>query len=188
MNKPLAGKKIAILAASGFNENEFTEPHRLLTLAGAEVKIISAGQGLVNGWGAKGWGHYYPVDFAIADTIGADYDMLYIPGGDRSISKLESNPHCKRIISTFIDGRRPLVICSDAIKLLAQCDNLTGYRMAISPEFQNLVADKGVLLDEDQAVVRDTHLLTSSSLEAASEILDLLLDHFSDEEVISMAA
>lgn len=188
MNKPLAGKKIAILAASGFNENEFTEPHRQLTLAGAEVKIISAGQGLVNGWGEKGWGHYYPVDFAIAETIGADYDMLFVPGGDRSISKLETNPHCRRIISTFIDGRRPLVICGEAIKLLAQCENLTGYRMAVSPEFKQLATEKGILVDADAPVVRDSHLMTTSNLEAATDMLAELIEHFSNEETLSLAA
>ena len=49
VDKPLAGRVIAIMLANGFDEIEFTEPQKKLIEAGATTKVVSRANGLVNG-------------------------------------------------------------------------------------------------------------------------------------------
>ena len=45
IDKPLAGRTIAVLLANGFEEEEFTEPQKRLIEAGATTKIVSRANG-----------------------------------------------------------------------------------------------------------------------------------------------
>ena len=87
MSLTLAGKNVAILAANGFDENQMTEIQRALTKAKVTIRTISPEQGVVNGWQGDGWGHYFPVDVQINAALGSDFDMLVLPGGERSVKK-----------------------------------------------------------------------------------------------------
>ena len=112
--KPLAGKKIAIMVANGFDEIEFTEPQKQLIEAGANVKTVSRANGLVNGWYEGAWGHFYPVDADLADTLAIDFDGLVIPGGTRNVEKLVSDPHGVRILKAFLRADMPTALIGDA--------------------------------------------------------------------------
>ena len=87
-DKPLAGRVIAIMLANGFDEIEFTEPQKKLIEAGATTKVVSRANGLVNGWYEGSWGHFFPVDVDLAETLAVDFDGLVVPGGIRSVEKL----------------------------------------------------------------------------------------------------
>src|SRR6202790_2617313 len=100
MHKPLAGKNIAVLVASGFEEIQMTEPQKALLALGATVRLVGP-ESLANGWHGAAWGHYFPVDAQISSMLSADYDMLLVPGGTRSLVKLAQNPHTRRIVSAF---------------------------------------------------------------------------------------
>src|SRR5579871_3980158 len=99
MTAMLAGKSIAILAANGFDENQMTEIQRALTTVKAKFKTVAPENGVVNGWQKDHWGHYFPVEAPIGEALGSDYDMLVIPGGERGIAKLKTNPHTRRIVN-----------------------------------------------------------------------------------------
>jgi len=118
MSKPLPGTKIAILVANGFDQHDFSEVQKALNGASAIVKVISPDQGLVNGWEGKGWGHHFPVDQALSTALGADYDMLVIPGGSRSMEKLKTTAHTKRFVNSFINAEKPVAMMCDAVDLL----------------------------------------------------------------------
>jgi protease I len=119
MSKPLSGVKIAILAANGFNQQNLTDTQKSTTAAGAALKIICPDQGLVNGWEGQGWGHHFAVDQVLSTALGADFDMLAVLGGSRSIEKLKTTAHTKRVINSFMTSGKPVVMFEDAVDLLA---------------------------------------------------------------------
>lgn len=119
MSKSLLGTKIAILVANGFNQQDFTEIQRSLNTAGANVKVISPDQGLVNGWEGQSWGHHFPVDQALGTALGADFDMLVVPGGTRSMEKLKTTAHTKRFLNSFMTSEKPVALVNESTDLLA---------------------------------------------------------------------
>jgi len=118
MSKFLTGTKIAILVANGFEQNDFTQSQRALLAAGATLKVISPDQGLVNGWEGASWGHHFAVDQTLSTALGADFDMLIVPGGERSLNKLKTTAHTKRLISSVMNANKPIVMFGTASELL----------------------------------------------------------------------
>src|ERR1700753_3738398 len=125
MHKPLAGKNVAILVASGFEELQMTEPQKALLALGASIKLIGP-ESLANGWHRDSWGHYFPVDGQLSSTLSADYDMLLVPGGARSMIKLAQTPHTKRVVSAFIDDQKPVALVGDGVEILVIADRAEG--------------------------------------------------------------
>lgn len=121
MSKFLTGTKIAILAANGFEQHDFTQSQRALLAAGATVKVICPDQGLVNGWEGNSWGHHFAVDQTLSTALGADFDMLVVPGGERSLNKLKTTAHTKRFIGSVMNAGKPIVMYNDAATLLEHC-------------------------------------------------------------------
>lgn len=118
MSKPLSGVKIAILSANGFNQQDLTETQKIMNAAGASLKIISPDQGLVNGWEGQGWGHHFAVDQVLSTALGADFTMLIVPGGSRSMEKLKMTAHTKRFLNSFMNAKKPVAMFNDAVDLL----------------------------------------------------------------------
>lgn len=143
MEQPLAGKNIVILIANGFEEHEMTETHRALLKAGAVVRTVSPEQGLVNGWHGAAWGHYFPVDFQMGDVLGADYDCLFLPGGARSVAKLQQSAHTRRIVGHFLDAGKPIAVIGDGAKLMAIPGKLRGRVVAATGETAEALTQVG---------------------------------------------
>lgn len=118
MSKTLAGIKIAILVANGFNQQDFTAVQKVLNSSGAGLKLVSPDQGLVNGWEGSGWGHHFPVDQQLGTALGVDFDILVVPGGQRCMDKLKTTAHTKRFVNSFMVSAKKIVLFSEAVELL----------------------------------------------------------------------
>lgn len=118
MSKPLSGVKIAILVANGFEEADMTATQRALVAAGAHAKIISPEPGLVNSWTGQAWGHHFAIDAQLNAALGADYAMLVIPGGQRSVDKLKLTAHTKRFINSFMAAQKPVAVWGNAAQTM----------------------------------------------------------------------
>ena len=129
MHKPLAGKNVAVLVASGFEEIQMTDAQKALLALGATVKLIGP-ESLANGWHGDSWGHYFPVDAQISATLSADFDMLLVPGGTRSLVKLAQTPHTKRIVSGFVDDQKPVALIGEGVEVLVIADRAEGVTVA----------------------------------------------------------
>src|SRR5581483_9690896 len=64
-NQPLAGKKIAILVADGFEQDELVSPRKALEEAGAETEIVSPANSRVKAWNVTNWGIEVDVDIPL---------------------------------------------------------------------------------------------------------------------------
>jgi protease I len=173
----LVGKKVAILIASGFEEREMTEPQRAVLKAGAKPFLISPDQGLVNGWHGAGWGHYFPIDKQIGEVLAVDYDLLVLPGGDRSVDKLAANPHTRRIVSSFMDADKGVAAFGRGVELLAVAARLKGRAVAVAPASVERIVQAGGAVSED-AMVIDRHLLTAQGHDAMEANLEAMVEMF----------
>lgn len=177
MTSQLAGKTIAILVANGFDENQMTEIQRSLIKFKAIIKTIAPENGVVNGWQGAGWGHYFPIDGQIGETLGSDFDMLVLPGGERAAAKLKGNMHTRRIINHFIDAEKPVAAIGAGVGLLALASGIKGREVTAPQELQTELTNAGASVGEDAMHV-DGVLLTSNGddmnawVEAAMGLFD----------------
>src|SRR4051794_30012800 len=79
--RPLAGHRMAALAADGFEKVELTLPMRALQLAGAKVDVISLRHGRIRGVNLHMPATRVGVDKTIGEADPGDYDGLLLPGG-----------------------------------------------------------------------------------------------------------
>lgn len=176
MQKPLAGMKAAILVANGFNEHEMTVFQRGMMEAGAYPKIISVENGLANGWQGAGWGHYFAVDCQLADALAADFDILIIPGGQRSLDKLKLTAHTRRFIGGFIAAHKPIMVVGDAVNLLTQTGLVNGYMVTGPEALKETTVAAGGIWSENTPVIHGNLITMQSDDAKLKEMVDTLVN------------
>ena len=107
-------RTMAVLVANGFDEAEFISLQKMMREMSVSMKIVSANQGLVNGWNGSGWGHNYAVDAQLNTALGVDYDGVVIMSGERSHQKLETTAHTKRFVNSIVEAGKPVIAIADA--------------------------------------------------------------------------
>jgi len=152
--------RIAILVANGFDENHITAVQRAMTQAGIGYRIIAPEQGLVNGWQGSNWGHYFTVDEMVGAAMGSDYDFLILPGGDRAIAKLKTNPHTRRILNHFLEAEKLVAAIGAGVSLLALSPKSAGLSVVSDPAFVQELKDAQIERAEGE-VCLDRYVLTS---------------------------
>ncbi|HYE50250.1 MAG TPA: DJ-1/PfpI family protein [Azospirillaceae bacterium] len=176
-DQPLAGKNVAILVANGFEELQMTEPQRALLKLGAKPKIISPEQGLVNGWHGAAWGHYFPTDKHVGDVLAADFDLLVLPGGERSVAKLANNPHTRRIVGSFMDAGKGVAAIDQGVSLLAVAERLKGRTVTGNPGVREAAEAAGAKWSEE-TVVADRFLVTAQGEEQLADFIQQMTKTF----------
>lgn len=180
VTKVLSGSKIAILVANGCTEQDMTEAQRALIEAGATTKIISPDAGLVNGWSGNHWGHHYAVDAALSTALSGDYDMLIIPGGQRSLDKLKLTAHSKRFINGFLVSDKPVVAYGDALHIMITTDNVRGRTVAGPADMKDVVVQAGGQWS-DTTPYRDNMLMTGAADDDTRKALvTAMIEFFAD--------
>jgi protease I len=174
-DRSLDGKLVVILVANGFDETEFTEPQRRLIQAGATVKVASRANGLVNGWYENSWGHFFPVDADLAETLAIDYDGLIVPGGSRGLEKLMDDAHARRIVAAFMRENMPVLLLSDATRMLVATENAAGRTITSDQEGRAELETAGAVLQDSNAIA-DNQLVTGTGGEHTVEAFDMFKD------------
>src|SRR3954469_17410075 len=80
-NNTLKGRRIAVLAADGFEKVELTIPVNALRLARASVALLSLRHGRSRGVTLPEPASRGHVDKTLAEANPADYDAMLVPGG-----------------------------------------------------------------------------------------------------------
>ena len=187
MQKPLAGRKVAILVGNGFDEIPMTDCQRALLGAGATVKLVSTASGLVNGWQGNAWGHYYPVDQQVSETLAADFDMLYLPGGERSLAKLLETAHTLRIIRGFRDSGKPVAAIGSGVDLLVAADRVVGAEISIAEASQEKATAAGARLGTE-TMTHDNTMLTGTAETDVPAFIAATIELFSTTSSMQSAA
>ncbi len=176
MQKPLAGMKAAILVANGFNEHDMTVFQRGMMEAGAYPRIISVENGLANGWQGASWGHYFAVDCQLADALAADFDILIVPGGQRSLDKLKLTAHTRRFIGGFVAAHKPIMVLGDALNLLVQTGLVNG-AMVTGPEtLKDAAVEAGAMWSDATPTIYNSMITSAPTEENLKELVETLVN------------
>lgn len=177
MNKSLAGVKVAVLVSNGFCEEDLTETQRLLIAEGADYKLVSLDHGLVNSWHEHGWGHHFTVDSPLSSALAADYSMLILPGGRRSIDKLKLTAHTRRFIGGFMAAGKPIAVCGRALQLMIFADQISGKTVTAPDDLCEASVRAGAKWTNNTHII-DGNLLTGKTEEHRETFIQKVLEHF----------
>jgi len=158
--KKLAGQRIAVLAADGFEKVELTAPVAALRGAGAEVDIISLKSGKIRGMNLHMPADLIAVDWTIDDVSARDYDGLLIPGGFMNPDALRQSGDARDFVRAFDLLDKPIATLCHGPWVLASAGLLSGRTLTSWPGVRDDMVNAGATW-LDQEVVRDGNLVTS---------------------------
>ena len=172
----LKGKKIAVLAADGFEEIELTGPVWYFRELGAQVDIIApkfnpapARYGLSTPEMAKthimAIQYLQPVGWIkfdrTADQIKvSDYDAVFIPGGAWNPDNLRYDKDVIKFIQDFNKSGKLIAAICHAPVVLASAEILKGKKLTGYWNIQSDLKNAGGIVS-DQPVVVDSNIITS---------------------------
>ncbi len=185
----LQGEKIAVLVANGFNERDLTSAQKILQECGAYLRVISMDNGLVNSWNGTSWGLNFAADSPLNEALAADFSMLLVPGGRRSVDKLKLTAHTRRFINGFLNAGKPLAMLGDAVELLIHIEMVDGRTVSAPEEIQReiMLAD-GKYSSEPYSV--DGNLMTGAPVceESHDAFIQAMVAHFMSAVDVDQAA
>jgi protease I len=156
----LAGRRIAVLAADGFEKVELTIPVKALRASGAIVDIVSIRPGRIRGVNLHEPASRVEVTKTLDEANPAEYDGLLIPGGFINPDLLRQSAKARAFARTFDEQQKPIASLCHGPWLLVSAGLLQGRTLTAWPGIRDDVVNAGaVWLDEK--VVRDGNLVTS---------------------------
>ena len=182
----LKGKRIAVLAADGFEKVELTVPVKALRAKGAEVDIVSLRPGRIRGVNLHEPASRVTVDRTLSETFVDDYDALLIPGGFINPDLLRQSAEAREFVRRFDGTGKPIATLCHGPWLLASAGLTRGRRMTSWPGVRDDLVNAGATwLDQD--VVRDGNWLTSRGPQDMVPFVRALVPFFAGEVEIKAA-
>jgi protease I len=160
MAAELAGKKVAILVANGFEQSEMTEPRNALIEAQAQVSLVSPEAGTVKGWQHSQWGDRFPVDVALSEAKADDFDALVLPGGVMNPDHLRRNEWALQFVRAFFEAGKPVAAICHGPWTLIDAGVVAGRKMTSYESIQTDLKNAGAEWVDEEVVV-DNGLVTS---------------------------
>jgi hypothetical protein len=121
----LKGRRIAVLAADGFERVELSVPVAALRAEGAKVEIVSLRAGRIRGVNLHEPAARVSVDRTLSEAAVADYDALLIPGGFINPDLLRYELHRMYVVDAniksgarHINPRRTFYLDEDSWQIL----------------------------------------------------------------------
>jgi len=161
-SKPLAGRKVAVLATDGFEQVELTSPVQALKAAGAQVSIVSLAAGEIQGFHHFDKADRFPVDLVVAKASASAFDGLLLPGGLGNPDALRADPAAVAFVRQFFEQHKPVAAICHGPWLLAEADVLKGRRVTSYPSIKTDLINAGAEWTDEECVV-DQGLVTSRS-------------------------
>jgi len=159
-DKPLVGKKIAILVADGFEQVELTGPREALDAAGADTSILSLKPGNARAWKFTEWGEEFPVDMVVERADPAAFDALLLPGGVINPDVLRMSQTAMAFVRHFFDANKPVASICHGPWSIIEAGAARGRRMTSWPSIRTDLRNAGAEVVDEAAVV-DRNLVTS---------------------------
>ena len=179
MEKRLAGKKVAILVAEGFEQVELTGPRRALDDAGAETKIVSPDRGEVQGWNHYDKGDKFKVDVPLAEADAQNFDALLLPGGVANPDQLRMKPEAVRFVKAFFDAGKPVASICHGPWTLIEAGAVRGRTLTSWPSIKTDLINAGAEW-VDREVVTDNGLVTSRKPDDIPAFNEKMIEEFAE--------
>lgn len=181
-SKPLATRRILIMATDGFEQSELEVPLRRLEEAGADVDVASLEMGAITGWDEDDWGDEIDVDLKIADAKASDYDALVLPGGQINPDLLRVEESAVALIRDFAEAGKPIAAICHAPWLLIEAGLAKGRRMTSYKSIRTDVANAGAEVVDEQVVV-DGNIITSRCPDDLPAFCDAIIEAVTEAAV-----
>jgi protease I len=176
--KKLAGQRVAVLVADGFENVELTEPVAALKAAGAEVDIVSLHRGRIRGMNLHQPADLVRVDKTVDAVSARDYDGLLIPGGYINPDLLRQSAEARDLVRAFDALGKPIATLCHGPWLLASAGLAQNRTLTSWPGVRDDMVNAGATW-LDQEVVRDGNLLSSRGPQDLAPFVRDMLQLFS---------
>ena len=173
----LLGRRIAVLAADGFEKVELTVPIAALRAAFADVEVVSLRRGRIRGVNLHEPAARVAVDRTLAEVDARDYDALFIPGGFIGPDLLRQSQAARDFARAFDAGGKPIATLGHGAWLLVSADLASGRTVTSWPGIRDDLVHAGATW-LDEAVVRDGNWLTSRGPHDLPRFVPALVEHF----------
>lgn len=179
MSTLLLNKRIAILAADGFEQAELEKPMTALEEAGAIVTIVSPANEQIQGMNHADKGDKFDVDLALDRAKAEDFDALLVPGGLMNPDELRSTPAAVDFVRGFADAGKPIAAICHGPWVLIEAGIVKGRRLTSWPAIQTDIKNAGGEW-VDQEVVVDNGLVTSRKPDDIPAFNAKMIEEFSE--------
>src|SRR5437868_11699229 len=189
MPNELKGKKIAFLAANGFEESELMQPWKAVEAAGAEVELVSLDEGEITALNQQEFkpGKKMKVDRTVEEARADDYDGLALPGGVANPDKLRMDENAVRFVRDFFEQGKPVGAICHAPWLLIEAgvvrDRTVTSWPSLATDLRNAGANR-----VDREVVVDDGLVTSRKPDDIPAFNKKLIEEFAEGKHPAQAA
>jgi protease I len=184
MDQRLEGRRIAALAADGFEKVELVIPLKALRAAGAKVDVISLRRGKIRGVNLHEPASRVRVDKTVAEANPADYDGLLLPGGFINPDLLRQSAEAREFVRAFDQAGKPIASLCHGPWVLASAGLLQGRTLTSWPGVRDDLVNAGATW-LDQHLVRDRNLVTSRGPQDLIPFVQGCLELFSQDAPIS---
>ena len=178
VERKLKGRRVAVLAADGFEKVELVVPVAAMRAQGAEVEIVSLRPGRIRGVNLHEPAARVSVDRTLPEARVDDYDALLVPGGFISPDLLRQSEQARDFVRRFDATGKPIGTLCHGPWVLASAGLTSGRTMTSWPGVRDDLVNAGATW-LDQAVVRDGNWVTSRGPQDIVEFVEALVDHFS---------
>jgi protease I len=175
----IEGKRIAILAANGFEQSELLVPKQRLEEAGAKVDIVSLRTGEIWGWQEGDWGDSIAVDRTIDAVQTDEYDALVIPGGQINPDLLRADEDAVALVRDFYQAKKPIAAVCHAPWVLIEAGLAKGRKMTSYHSMKTDVKNAGANW-VDREVVADQGVITSRNPEDLEAFSAKIIEEISE--------
>lgn len=179
--RKLIGKRIAVLAADGFEKVELTAPVAALKQEGATVEVIALHPGRIRGMNVHQPADLIHVDKTVNEAIAADYDGLLIPGGYISPDLLRQSALARSFVRDLNALGKPVALMSQAASVLTSAGLVNNRRLTSWPGMRDDMVNAGATWLNDD-VVRDGNWLSSRGPQDIAPFIRAMIPLFAGEQ------
>jgi len=177
MGRVLSHRRVAVLAADGFEQVELTAPVMAMKAAGATVEIVSLRPGRIRGLNLHEPAGRVRVNRTLADADPMDYDALFVPGGFINPDLLRQSAEAREFVRAFDSSDKPIASICHGPWVLASAGLLSGRRLTSWPGIRDDMVNAGATW-LDEPVVNDGNLITSRGPQDLGAFVRGLVAHF----------
>jgi protease I len=151
-------KKLLIIAADGYQQEEFFEPLEYMREHGATVHVASMKKDPIKA-DSKEQREYTP-ELTFGDVNVSDYDGLIIPGGLKNPDTLRQQDKAVQIVREFAEQGKTIGAICHGPWLLVEADVVQGRNMTSFPSIKTDILNAGGQWTDGETVT-DNGIVTS---------------------------
>jgi protease I len=182
MSKRLSGLRVAVLAADGVEQVEYTIPARALRKAGADVRLLSLRPGRIRSVNFLWRGRKFPVDQLVEGAHPEDYGALLLPGGFVNPDLMRQSQRARDFVRDFDALGRPIAVICHGAETMVSAGMVEGRRLTSWPGIADDLRNAGAHW-VNAPLVRDGRWVSSRGPQDLRSFITGMIDLFEAEGV-----